>query len=352
MMDERHFLEELIRRESFSGSEQRVATYLLHQMGRRGFRVGRDAVGNVWGEVGPADGEQSAFLLGHMDTVAGVIPVHWEGDALYGRGTVDAKGSLAAFVLAAAEVAPRLSRTRVRVVGVVEEERESRGAHHLAERPGRPDFCVIGEPSGWDGITLGYKGVLRVEYHRARPATHSADVLPSVAEDAVTFWNRLSALATTWSQGKSPFRSLGATLRSVHTDGDGLLEWVYLAASLRLPPGLDPEELKQRLQSWADGAEVLFPYQEPPVEVPKNSPLVRSFLRAIRTVGGQPRFKLKTGTSDMNVLGPAWGCPIVAYGPGDSSLDHTPHEHLSFEEFRRSVDVLAAALENLDAARE
>jgi LysW-gamma-L-lysine carboxypeptidase len=49
----------------------------------------------------------------------------------------------------------------------------------------------------------------------------------------------------------------------------------------------------------------------------------------------------------MNVVGPAWGCPIVAYGPGDSSLDHTPDEHIEVEEFLQGIAVLARALETL-----
>ena len=53
---------------------------------------------------------------------------------------------------------------------------------------------------------------------------------------------------------------------------------------------------------------------------------------------------LKTGTADLNVVGPVWGCPVVAYGPGDAALDHTPHERLSLEEYRRAVDVLGAVL--------
>ena len=60
--------------------------------------------------------------------------------------------------------------------------------------------------------------------------------------------------------------------------------------------------------------------------------------------GVRPRFLKKTGTSDMNVVGPAWRCPIVAYGPGDSSLDHTPNEHIVLEEYERSIDVLSEAL--------
>jgi len=95
------------------------------------------------------------------------------------------------------------------------------------------------------------------------------------------------------------------------------------------------------------GAELTFPYGESPFRAEKNTPLVRALLRAIRAEGGRPRFKLKTGTSDMNIVGPAWGCPIVAYGPGDAALDHTPNEHIEIEEFRRGVGVLARALETL-----
>ena len=68
---------------------------------------------------------------------------------------------------------------------------------------------------------------------------------------------------------------------------------------------------------------------------------------ALRQAGATPRFKLKTGTSDMNVVGPVWQCPIVAYGPGVSSLDHTPNEHVVVEEFFRAVTVLKDVLERV-----
>ena len=60
-----------------------------------------------------------------------------------------------------------------------------------------------------------------------------------------------------------------------------------------------------------------------------------------------PRFVYKTGTSDMNVVGPVWQCPMLAYGPGDSTLDHTPDEHLHLDDYQRAIAVLAAALERL-----
>jgi LysW-gamma-L-lysine carboxypeptidase len=116
---------------------------------------------------------------------------------------------------------------------------------------------------------------------------------------------------------------------------------------LRLPPRLQVSDLKQKLQTWCNGAQLKFYPSDPPFQAEKNTPLVRAMLRAIRAWGGRPRFKLKTGTSDMNIVGPAWGCPIVAYGPGDSSLDHTPHEHIQIKEFLRGINVLTHALETL-----
>jgi len=78
----------------------------------------------------------------------------------------------------------------------------------------------------------------------------------------------------------------------------------------------------------------------------RTSPLARAFSRTFREDGLRPRMKHKTGTSDMNVVGPIWKCPILAYGPGDSSLDHTPIEHLHLGEYRKAIGVLTRVLES------
>ena len=49
----------------------------------------------------------------------------------------------------------------------------------------------------------------------------------------------------------------------------------------------------------------------------------------------------------MNVVGPVWRCPITAYGPGDSALDHTPNEHISITEYLEAIRVLRRALKGL-----
>jgi len=49
----------------------------------------------------------------------------------------------------------------------------------------------------------------------------------------------------------------------------------------------------------------------------------------------------------LNIVAPVWKCPAVVYGPGDSALDHTPDEHIELEEYKKAVDVLSAALQEL-----
>jgi LysW-gamma-L-lysine carboxypeptidase len=111
--------------------------------------------------------------------------------------------------------------------------------------------------------------------------------------------------------------------------------------------GLTIAQIEQAIAKFSDGASVKFSSEEEPFRADKNNALVRAFLAAIRGAGGSPAFTVKTGTSDMNIVGPAWGCPIVAYGPGDSSLDHTPNEHLDLAELERAVDVLEKVLLSL-----
>ncbi len=347
-MDEFAFLEELLSIPSPTGEEDAVAAYLVEQMAGLGFEARRDEAGNAVGTIGNREAEREIVLLGHMDTVPGQIPVRREGGRLHGRGAVDAKGPLAAFVLAAARAAEKLESARVTVIGAVEEEGDARGARHLAATVPPPWCTIIGEPSGWEGITLGYKGVLSLEYRLAQPTSHSAGKEPTAAERAVGFWNRLTAHAEAVNDGEwGRFHTLDPALRALNTSSDGLSDSVTMQIVTRIPPGVEIADLRKKLSSWRDGAELAFPSSDPPVQSEKNTPPVRALLRSIRAGGGKPRFKLKTGTSDMNVVGPAWGCPIVAYGPGDSSLDHTPQEHIEIEEYQRGIEVLARALEAL-----
>jgi LysW-gamma-L-lysine carboxypeptidase len=342
----RQLLRDMVEIPSPSGHEGELARFLVREMADLGFRSWVDEAGNAVGELG--DGPQEVLLLGHMDTVPGDIPVRITGGKLYGRGSVDAKGPLAAFICAAAQEGPRPSRRWV-VVGAVEEEAAtSRGARHLLGKR-QPSAVIVGEPSRWNRITVGYKGRLLVEYRLCRPMGHTAGPEAGVVESAVDFWLAVRDYAAAHNKGKSArSRTLDATLRIIQSADDGLTQQVEVTIALRLPLGLQPAAVRDAIQqTGAPGAEVTFHGEEVAFRAPKDTRLVAALLTAIRDLGGEPRFSFKTGTSDMNVVGPVWKCPIVAYGPGDPSLDHTPNEHIELEEYETAIAVLANTLQTL-----
>lgn len=336
-------LEEMLSIPSPSTQERALGQWLVARLRAMGFAARRDEAGNVvafWGS-----GPREVLLLGHMDTVPGFIPVRREGDHLFGRGAVDAKGPLAAAITAVARQ-PAGAEYRFTLIGAVEEEGSSRGARHLKARRA-PDQLIILEPSGWDAVTLGYKGSLRARYRLSVPMGHGAGPNESAGDRAIAFVRRVQDHAAQQGQGRGTFERLDARILRFHADHDGFRDTAAMTVGFRLPLDFDVPALQQRLEAWAEGAELRFDYADPAVRAEKNTPLVRAFLKGVRNAGGTPRFKMKTGTSDMNILAPVWGCPTLAYGPGDSKLDHTPDEAIDLNEFERGVDVLATALSRL-----
>jgi len=167
-------LEEMVSIPSPSTQERELGQWLVTRLRGMGFAARRDEVGNVvafWGS-----GPREVLLLGHLDTVPGFIPVRREGQRLFGRGAVDAKGPLAAAITAVARQ-PAGAACRFTIIGAVEEEGSSRGARHLVNRR-PPDQLVILEPSGWDAVTLGYNCLL---YTSPSPRDLSTSRMPSSA---------------------------------------------------------------------------------------------------------------------------------------------------------------------------
>lgn len=336
-------LQEMVSIPSVSTTEARLGEFLVGRLGEIGFKTSRDDAGNVIAERG--SGPDEVLLLGHIDTVPGSIQVRREGDRLFGRGAVDAKGPFAAAAMAVA--GQKLDgRFRFTLIGAVEEEGSSRGARHLLPRQA-PGNLIVLEPSGWDAVTLGYKGSVRARYRLTQPMSHGAGPLPSAADRAIGFVRRLQDRAAEASRDKGAFERLDVRVLDFHASHDGITDLAELTAAFRTPPGFDVERLKLDLEQWKEGAELQVDYADAAVRASKNTPLVRAFLSGIRQAGGTPRFKVKTGTSDMNILAPAWSCPTLAYGPGDSSLDHTPDEAIDRADFDRGVEVLTTALATL-----
>ena len=348
MTSDRDLLVDLVRCASPSGSEAPAVELLVAWMASRGLDAFVDEAGNAIGVRGPADAPHTLMLLGHIDTVPGWIPVRIEDGVLYGRGSVDAKGALCAFVAAAAGAQPP-DGWRVIVAGAVEEEApSSKGAHAIRDQY-RPDLCIIGEPSGADRITLGYKGHLLLDYTLSRPLAHTSRPEPSVAARGAAFWSAILDWAADQNAGAArSFDEVSPHLRAINTESDGFHETVRLTVGFRLPPRLTPEDVLAAVTPLAEPDATLHAYSTARAYVgEKNNPLVRGMLAAIRAGGGRPGFVLKGGTSDMNVVGAAWDCPIIAYGPGDSALDHTPDEHLSLDEYGAAIRALRHVIAHL-----
>ncbi|MGQ4808753.1 [LysW]-lysine hydrolase [Candidatus Entotheonellaceae bacterium PAL068K] len=342
MNNDRVLLQELVSIHSPSTQEHEASAYLVEAMRSRGYDDAFvDGAGNavgIWGRGG-----REIVLLGHIDTVPGRIPVRQEADILHGRGSVDAKGPLACFVAAVSRL-PRHTDCRVVVVGAVEEEAaSSKGARYVIPRY-QPQYCIIGEPSRWQSVTLGYKGRLLIDYTLRADLSHSAGQLPSAPEVAVAFWNHLVRYATRYNADRPIFDTLDPALRTIQSASDGMQETVTQRIGLRLPLAFDIAALQTELLQEAGAAEIRFFGHEAAHKSDKRNPLVKAFLKAIRSCGGRPTFKVKTGTSDMNVVAPHWQCPVLAYGPGDSAFDHTPQEQISLQEYEQAINVLEQTL--------
>lgn len=345
------FLQQFVSTASPSGQEEAAAHLMVKQMSALGFEAHLDEVGNAVGVLqcsGPGQGKvREIVLLGHLDTVPGEIPVRLSDGRLHGRGTVDAKGPLATFMYGAARCGPRPD-VRLVVIGAVEEETAtSRGARHVVGRYA-PQACIIGEPSGGDGITLGYKGRLLLNYVLQQPIGHTAGRQTGVAEKAVQWWNALLREIEAYNRGRERlFDRLLPSLRQVNTASDGLTNTASMKVGVRLPPDFDADDFVSRARALAGPANLTAQGYSPAFKADRGNGLVRSLNVALRRHGLKPRYLIKTGTSDMNVVGPTWRCPIVAFGPGDSGLDHTPDEHIVIHEYLTAIDVLADALKML-----
>lgn len=329
---------------SVSGDERELAEFLVDWCTEHGVHAEIDAAGNLVATRG--SGPHRLLLLGHLDTVPYRWPVRWEHDTLYGRGCVDAKGGLVAFLQTLAELDVPAG-AQVRVVGAVEEENTSRGAFFARDHY-PADAVVVGEPSGAEALTIGYYGLLKVRLSVSEPVGHTAGHgVVTAADHLVRVLGELRAeIAAAAPQ------ALPAVL-GVHAVNAGNLQRGEAVLDVRVPqetPVADLVALVRRVAGPV-GVEVLR--ATPGVLTRRTDPLVKAFSRSFRAAGVTPRFLAKKGSSDMNTLATTWrDVPMVAYGPGEAALDHTPDERLTAEEFRRARAVLSGAVTSWIRERE
>jgi acetylornithine deacetylase len=272
---------------------------------------------NVFASI-PGETAEIVFST-HFDTVPPYYPLHEDEEYLYGRGSCDAKGILAAMVAAAGQL--REQGVQVGMLFVVGEERDSAGAKVANEQPRGSRFLINGEPTD-NRLALASKGCLRVELYATGKMAHSA--YPELGESAID--KLVAALADLQKLPLPVVEGIGESTLNVGLISGGHAPNVIADAAeahilVRL---VSPAESTRQaiVEAVGDRARVEFSLELPFVQM--------------RRVGSLPTMVAKF-TTDIPSL-TAWGEPFLL-GPGSIHVAHTPDEKIAKRELLEAVDL-------------
>lgn len=345
---------------SVSGSEAAVAKLIKKHMNELGYLSSIDAAGNVIGEKGT--GSPRVLLCGHMDTVSGGLPVSMENGIITGRGSVDAKGPLAALILGGTLALESGFNGSLIVVGVVDEEGRNKGIRELIKHGYKVDYAVFGEPTNVNTITMGYKGSVLIRVEIGTEPGHSS--APWLYKNAIEkgmelFWS-LKEHVTALTEEKEGINALTANIRRMDggenhgTMPSSCQMWVEFRVPSRISTKQLLEKVSQSVTEFGDAnkdvsvdVEVIDSIESFMADRKNN--LVKAFTRSIYSiVGTKVALVKKSGTGDMNHYGAATGKPCITYGPGDPHLDHTDGEHILVDDYLRGIEIIKQSLLTLN----
>ncbi|NVM53405.1 MAG: M20/M25/M40 family metallo-hydrolase [Candidatus Helarchaeota archaeon] len=353
-MDEVEFLKKGVEIPSISGEEGKFGKFLFDRMKKLGFDVRTDSVGNVIGQVGK--GEPVLLLCSHMDTVIGTIPVKLEDGKLFGRGAVDAKGSLIAMVCAATRFVKKDIPGRIIIAGIVEEETTLKGIKTLLDSLYHVDFANFGEPSGVNRICVASKGRIHLylffKTESGKSHVSSSEQNENAIHIAINFWNQFNnKMSQKPFLGKTPYFSVEPNITVIQAgEATNILpDSCSVDIDIRFPAGIKAKQIITEIESIIEELE-----QETGTKIKhrilsqiegyrtnKDTKVVKALQQAIEdTTGSEANFLRKAGTNFMTIIGNRLQIPVISYGPGDPSLEHTPIEHLDIAEYQKTIDVL------------
>ncbi|HVE78395.1 MAG TPA: ArgE/DapE family deacylase [Gemmatimonadaceae bacterium] len=313
---------------------------------------------NVVARVGPAGG-RSLMLNGHLDTVGVEGMAHAPFDAeerdgaLFGRGSADMKGGVAAMCAAAARAADAGLAGEVIVAAVVDEEWVSAGTRALVAAGVRADAAIVTEPTrlaimpahrgfAWLTVTVGGRAAHGSRYDLGVDAIRHAGLI--LAE-----LDRLEAETLT---GRShPLLGRASLHASLIEGGTGISTYpdrCVLRLERRTLPGetehdalREVEDACERVRSRRPelAATVTLDFAQLPSDVALEAPVVRALATALRAAGEEVRVEGMSAWTDAALLNAA-GIPAICFGPGDIAVAHAAEEWAPLAEIERAAEAL------------
>lgn len=245
------------------GNEKPAADYLAGLLTPYGFRCQVQDLGenraNLIAELGGQEGPELMFQ-GHLDVVPAIgdwrtdpFQAVMQGDRLYGRGSSDMKGGVAAMCEAAIETARRggPGKGRLKLLFVADEECSNLGTLSYLEKYGVGDYAVIGEPTGLRvavahrGVSRDYIDLLGEQRHAALPA--AAEDAVSKASKAIQAVRRLGEEFEAWKHEVLPPPSIAVTMIQGYEKDNVVPGRVRLLLDFRILPGMSHDEVGRLL---------------------------------------------------------------------------------------------------------
>jgi acetylornithine deacetylase len=327
-MDPVRLTRELIDIESITGNEAAVGDYLFHFLSKLGYKTRKMPVegkrANVYATL---DEAPELVFSTHMDTVPPFIPSSEDAENIYGRGSCDAKGIIAAQISAAERL--RSKRSDIGLLFLVGEERDSQGAKEANRHAQGSKFLINGEPTD-SKIGRASKGTLRVELTATGRMAHSA--YPELGESAIE--KLVEALQRLLKMPLPTNPEIGGTTFNI-----GLIEG---GRAPNVIPDFAQAQLLYRLVGPTDELRLQIEATVAGLATPEFSleiPYVQ-----LRTVEGIPEM-IAAFTTDIPAL-TNWGEPVLL-GPGSIHVAHTDGEYISKRELHDAVGLYAKVAEQL-----
>ncbi len=309
---------DLLAIESTSGSEAGIVDLVSRWLVARGWNVTLQEVtrgrANVWG----SRGGRGVTLSSHLDTVPPFVPPRLQGDRLIGRGACDAKGIVAAMMVAAERLVQN-GEEGVDLLFLVGEEKNSDGARAANHLPATSRFLVNGEPTE-SKLASGAKGSQRVTVRTRGRAAHSA--YAHLGQSAIE--PMLRFLPTVHDLDLPKDDVLGETTVNIGT--------IHGGTEANIVPALCESELMFRLVGPVESLrDQLTRWAETQAEIDFGSHIPAQHFHTIDGFEVAP----VAYTSDIPLLR-RWGTPML-FGPGSIQVAHTPDEFIDVTELRAAV---------------